>query len=130
MASTTKKTASKTGSKKNAGNASTAPRKKTTASKTAGDKTTKKKPQAKKKTASKQVTASKATVRKATARNTGAPKAAPRQITAAQRHQLIAEAAYLRAESQGFFGDQREDWVLAEAEVDARLHKANVRVVG
>ena len=124
MASTTKKTASKTGSKKNAGNASTAPLKKTTARKTAGDKTTKKKPQAKKKTATK------ATVRKATARNTVAPKAAPKQITAAQRHQLVAEAAYLRAESQGFFGDQREDWLLAEAEVDARLHKANVRVIG
>jgi Protein of unknown function (DUF2934) len=37
---------------------------------------------------------------------------------------MIAEAAYLRAERRGFTGGpdkEREDWVLAEAEVDALL---------
>ena len=35
--------------------------------------------------------------------------------------QFIAEAAYLRSEANGFCGDAREDWLTAEAEVDARL---------
>jgi hypothetical protein len=35
---------------------------------------------------------------------------------------MIAEAAYLRAEARGFGdGHQEEDWLAAEAEVDARL---------
>jgi hypothetical protein len=35
---------------------------------------------------------------------------------------MIAEAAYLRAERRGFAGgDEREDWLAAEAEVDALL---------
>lgn len=38
------------------------------------------------------------------------------------RHELIAQAAYLRAEKRGFQGgDPVEDWLAAEAEVDARL---------
>jgi hypothetical protein len=39
---------------------------------------------------------------------------------------MICEAAYLRAEAQGFLSDDREDWLLAEAEIDARLVKAGV----
>jgi hypothetical protein len=37
---------------------------------------------------------------------------------------MIAEAAYLRAERRGFAGGsdkEREDWLMAEAEVDALL---------
>ena len=37
---------------------------------------------------------------------------------------MIAEAAYLRAERRGFSGGQekeQEDWLIAEAEVDALL---------
>jgi hypothetical protein len=37
---------------------------------------------------------------------------------------MIAEAAYLRAERRGFAGGrekEREDWIAAEAEVDALL---------
>jgi hypothetical protein len=53
------------------------------------------------------------------------PKAAVvkvRQITAADRRQMIAEAAYLRAERRGFApGGELEDWLAAEAEVDALL---------
>ena len=43
-------------------------------------------------------------------------------ITPAQRTQMISELAYLRAEARGFAGgDPVEDWLAAEAEVDARL---------
>ena len=39
-----------------------------------------------------------------------------------QRSALIAEAAYLRAEKRGFApGRETEDWLAAEAEVDAGL---------
>jgi hypothetical protein len=39
-----------------------------------------------------------------------------------QRAALIAEAAYYRAESRGFEpGHETEDWLAAEAEVDANL---------
>lgn len=41
-----------------------------------------------------------------------------------QRHQLIATAAYLRAEQRGFSGgDPLEDWLIAESEVDAKLSR-------
>lgn len=40
------------------------------------------------------------------------------------RTALIAEAAYFRAEKRGFApGHETEDWVAAEAEVDAKLMK-------
>jgi hypothetical protein len=39
-----------------------------------------------------------------------------------QRAALIAKAAYFRAEKRGFApGHETEDWLAAEAEVDARL---------
>ena len=46
------------------------------------------------------------------------------EISEDVRRGMIAEAAYLRAERRGFTGGpdkEREDWVLAEAEVDALL---------
>jgi hypothetical protein len=67
---------------------------------------------------------------------TSPPKRAPRKKVALtkteptvahfvgpeQRASLIAEAAYFRAEQRGFApGHETEDWLLAEAEVDARL---------
>lgn len=43
-------------------------------------------------------------------------------ISADVRRGMIAEAAYLRAERRGFApGHEDEDWVAAEAEVDALL---------
>jgi heme oxygenase len=43
-------------------------------------------------------------------------------ITAAERLQMIAEAAYLRAERRGFApGGEVADWLAAETEVDALL---------
>jgi chromosome segregation ATPase len=43
------------------------------------------------------------------------------QITDEQRRRMIAEAAYFRAEHQGFCGDPVEDWLRAEREIDARF---------
>jgi hypothetical protein len=46
----------------------------------------------------------------------------PPVITAEARHELIAVGAYLRAERRGFVhGHAEEDWLAAEAEVDALL---------
>jgi hypothetical protein len=41
-----------------------------------------------------------------------------------ERRGLIAEAAYLRAERRGFAnGSETDDWLAAEAEIDARFPK-------
>jgi hypothetical protein len=43
-------------------------------------------------------------------------------VPAVQRHELIAEAAYLRAAARGFHGgDPTADWLEAEREIDDRL---------
>jgi hypothetical protein len=43
-------------------------------------------------------------------------------VTAEERYQLIAKAAYYRAEHRGFVpGAELEDWLAAEAEIDAML---------
>jgi len=43
---------------------------------------------------------------------------------AADRHQMIAVAAYFRAEERGFDGgDGLEDWFAAEAEIDAMPYR-------
>ena len=57
-------------------------------------------------------------VRKTTAKKTAAPLAVSEDV----RRGMIAEAAYLRAERRGFApGGEAEDWLAAEAEVDALL---------
>ena len=44
------------------------------------------------------------------------------RVTPEARRALIAETAYLRAERRGFVpGHETEDWLAAEAEVDALL---------
>jgi phosphatidylserine/phosphatidylglycerophosphate/cardiolipin synthase-like enzyme len=46
------------------------------------------------------------------------------RVTDSQRQQMIAEAAYFRAERRGFNGgDTVRDWYEAEAEIDAELRK-------
>jgi hypothetical protein len=48
--------------------------------------------------------------------------AARARVTSEARRALIAEAAYLRAERRGFSpGHETDDWLAAEAEVDALL---------
>ena len=50
---------------------------------------------------------------------------APRTVSAAERHAMIAETAYLRAEARGFNGgDPLTDWLASEREVDALLGAA------
>jgi len=55
----------------------------------------------------------------------GTPKAEPaftQFVGPEQRAALIAEAAYFRAEKRGFApGHETDDWLAAEAEVDALL---------
>lgn len=47
----------------------------------------------------------------------------------AVRHQMIAEAAYLRAELRGFTdGDPVDDWLEAEREVDSLLAERATQV--
>lgn len=47
-------------------------------------------------------------------------------VSAHRRREMIAEAAYYRAEKRGFTGgDPVADWVAAEAEVDALLNGAS-----
>lgn len=44
------------------------------------------------------------------------------ELAGEDRHRLIAEAAYFRAEQRGFVpGCELEDWLAAELEVDALL---------
>jgi hypothetical protein len=54
------------------------------------------------------------------------------KVSAGQRRQMIAEAAYFRAERRGFRdGDPTEDWYAAERDVDARLRRLEAEhVVG
>ncbi len=53
----------------------------------------------------------------------GRTQAAP-QITEDQRREMIARAAYLRAEQRGFTGgDPTSDWLAAEAEIAQSLNK-------
>lgn len=49
------------------------------------------------------------------------PEAA-KHVTAEERWNMIADAAYYRAEKRNFIGgDPHEDWLQAEAEIDAAL---------
>ncbi len=45
------------------------------------------------------------------------------KVSDAQRQQMIAEAAYFRAERRGFSGDPVADWVEAEVEVNERVRR-------
>jgi Protein of unknown function (DUF2934) len=82
-----------------------------------------------KKAAAKESVATKPAAKKAAPRKKVAAAAVlNRQISSAERRSMIAEAAYLRGESQGFLSDEAEDWLLAEAEVDNQLIRADVTV--
>jgi hypothetical protein len=50
----------------------------------------------------------------------------PQTVSAEERRHMIEMAAYLRAESRNFeAGHEVEDWMAAEAEVNARLWHAS-----
>ena len=79
---------------------------------------------AKKKAPSKKASAKKTPAKKGAS---GAKRSAPRRpraqaVTPEERHCLIAQAAYFIAEQRGFQGGGAlDDWLRAEADVDARL---------
>ena len=55
----------------------------------------------------------------------GRPTASIPTVSAEQRHELIAQAAYRRAEQRGFEGgDAVADWLESEKEVDALLSRS------
>lgn len=59
-----------------------------------------------------------------------APESESRCVDAAERHQMIACAAYYRAERRGFSSEGAlSDWLAAENEVDALLQASNARPV-
>jgi hypothetical protein len=62
-------------------------------------------------------------------RKSGAkPKKAQKTISAAVREQMIAEAAYYKAEGRGFVGgDAEQDWCEAESEINALLLRGKSR---
>lgn len=51
------------------------------------------------------------------------PRSKPgKQFTPEERHRMISEAAYFRAERRGFVGgDPCADWLDAEAEIDSMI---------
>jgi hypothetical protein len=66
--------------------------------------------------------AKKAAARKSAAPKVAAKKAGPeKQTSLEERFRLIQEAAYFKAEKEGFNCDPSECWLVAEAEIDARL---------
>ena len=78
--------------------------------------------------AAKKPVAAKAPAKKTVA--AAAKKPAPKRATATggklsvtpeQRYSMVAEAAYYRAQQQGFMGDPVSDWTAAEAEIAALL---------
>lgn len=72
---------------------------------------------------SKKATAAKQTAaEKAAAKSLAAKHQEEQGAASEERHRMIAEAAYLIAEQRGFQGDMAlDDWLQAEAEVDARF---------
>jgi hypothetical protein len=50
------------------------------------------------------------------------------EITPEERYDMIAEAAYYRAQKRGFEGDEHlRDWLEAEQLIDNQLHKATTK---
>ena len=61
----------------------------------------------------------------ATRQRTVAPRTISRELAPEERQQLIAQAAYFIAERRGFVpGNELDDWLQAEAEIEARIRAA------
>ncbi len=116
--------------------------KKTAAKKKAAARKSASKTAATRKTSTSKSSPSKAPVKKAATGKVAAKKKAPAGVnrgtratrpgvTPEERWQLVAKAAYLRAEARQFTGGKEvEDWLAAEAEVDADLRKKGVELKG
>jgi hypothetical protein len=72
-------------------------------------------------TAAKKAPAKKAPAKKAPAKKASAKKAARKSVSAETRFNMIQEAAYYLAESNGFGGDAAQYWEQAERQVDEML---------
>jgi DUF2934 family protein len=76
----------------------------------------------------KKIKSSQASVKRQPRRTTSAKAATPPDgspISPEERHQLISEAAYYRAQQRGFSGgDPIQDWLEAEMEVSVRFRAA------
>jgi len=59
--------------------------------------------------------------KKAASKGTGKKAGLEIQTSPEERFRLIQETAYLKAEREGFNSDPSDCWLVAEAEVDARL---------
>lgn len=59
--------------------------------------------------------------KKAAPRGTAKKTAARKQISPEERYRMIQEAAYFKAEKEGFNCDPWKCWLVAEAEVDAQI---------
>lgn len=79
--------------------------------------------------AAKTAAAKKAPAKKKSTGTAKTSRSKTQTITADERRQMIAEAAYLRSEVQRFCSDEQADWLQAEAEVDKLLAKAKIGVL-
>lgn len=57
-----------------------------------------------------------------------ASSVAQKTISAQDRYHMIDEAAYYRAEKNGFQVDPHANWIAAEKEIDELLAKQNIKV--
>ena len=77
-----------------------------------------------KKAVSKKAVAKKATTKKA------ASKSKAKTLSYQSRYQKIAEAAYLISEEQGFIpGNEMDNWLIAEKEIDGWIKKDKIKLV-
>jgi hypothetical protein len=90
--------------------------------KTTDSASSKKKATRKKTTGARKTTGKQAATKKKTVRKSAAKKGGRKVLTPEERYRLVAEAAFLKAESRGFVGgDPVEDWLAAEQEVEDLL---------
>jgi len=59
--------------------------------------------------------------KKAAPKGTGKKAGLEKQASPEERLRLIQETAYFKAEKEGFDCDPSECWLVAEAEIDARI---------
>jgi hypothetical protein len=55
--------------------------------------------------------------------------ASSKTISREDRQRMIEQAAYFRAEKRNFQGDPNEDWMAAEADIDAQLERQGIKIV-
>jgi hypothetical protein len=85
-----------------------------------------------KKAPAKKAAPKKAAPKKSAIKKASAKKAARKSVTLSyqKRYQKIAEAAYLRSEEQGFIpGNEMDNWLIAEQQIDGWIKKDKIKLV-